>query len=195
MTSHAIAINTRSELTLFEAPAPAPARTRNMNYVVECDYDHREDTGEDFWMYLEMRATHGTINTCLTRLDAHLQAHPDADAEIVGIGTDQHTLRVIIGVNLGDSYKIKSRPKNVLAAYDFVQTLTENLANFWPQYLTGTPTDEERDLLATVVATGAITARPTIETGTDAKILAFVPNREFVTDGDGGLWQVEVAVA
>ena len=36
------------------------------------------------------------------------------------MGTDQHTVRVIIGVNLGDSFLIKARPKKVLAAYDFV---------------------------------------------------------------------------
>jgi hypothetical protein len=113
-----------------------------------------DDTGDDFWMYLQLRATPGTVNRCLTHLDRHLQAHPNADVEIVGIGTDPRTVRVIIGVNLGDSFKIKSRPENVLAAYEFVQSLSASMASFWPQYLTGTPTEEERDLLVAVVTAG-----------------------------------------
>jgi hypothetical protein len=123
--------------------------------------DDTRHTGDDFWMYLQLRATPGTVNRCLTHLDRHLQAHPNADALIVGIGTDPSTVRVIIGVNLGDSFKIKARPENVLAAYDFVQSLSASLASFWPQYLTGTPTEEERDLLASVVAAGAIQPRST----------------------------------
>jgi len=120
----------------------------------------------------------------------------------VGIGTDQHTVRVIIGVNLGDSFRIKARPNNVLAAYEFVQSLSADLANFWPQYLTGTPTDEERDLLASVAAAGAIQTRPTMVAGTDhrmaAEVLAFEPVRELVRAvqaGHSGSWQVEAAVA
>ncbi len=113
------------------------------------------DTGSDFWMYLQLRATPGTVNTCLTRLDRHIRSHPGAAVEIVGIGSDPRTVRIIIGVNLGDSFKIKARPENVLAAYEFVRSLSTNLANFWPQYLSGTPTDEERDLLASVIAAGS----------------------------------------
>lgn len=158
--------------------------------------DETGERGDDFWMYLQLRATPGTVNRCLTHLDRHLQAHPDADVEIVGIGTDPRTVRVIIGVNLGDSFKIKARPDNVLAAYDFVQSLSAGLASFWPQYLTGTPTEEERDLLASVVAAGAILARPTpVPTPVSAphtQRLTFEPDRELVPDGT---WQVENAVA
>lgn len=118
------------------------------------------DTGAEFWMYLQLRATPGTVNTCLTRLDRHIRSHPGAAVEIVGIGSDPRTVRIIIGVNLGDSFKIKARPENVLAAYEFVRSLSTNLANFWPQYLNGTPTDEERDLLASVIAAGAAGAAP-----------------------------------
>jgi hypothetical protein len=96
---------------------------------------------------------------------------------------------VIIGVNLGDGFRIKTRPKNVLAAYEFVQSLSADLANFWPQYLTGTPTDEERDLLASVVVAGAIQTRPIMVAGPDlhavAKVLTLEPERQLVLDGAG----------
>jgi len=126
------------------------------------------DTGAEFWMYLQLRATPGTVNTCLTRLDRHIRSHPGAAVEIVGIGSDPRTVRIIIGVNLGDSFMIKARPENVLAAYEFVRSLSTNLANFWPQYLSGTPTDEERDLLASAIAAGSagsagpVPARPAV---------------------------------
>lgn len=174
----------------------------NMAWAEEIEPRYDEAVGEDYLMYLQLRATPQSINKCLTHLERHLQAHPDADAEIVGIGTDQHTIRVIIGVNLGDSSKIKARPKTVMAAYTFVRSLSANLANFWPQYLTGTPTDEERDLLASVVAAGAITkapARPSTAVDADSKadadVLAFGAGQELVLAGDRAIWQVETAVA
>ena len=207
MTSHAIATNVRPGVILGCAATPAPdvpAAGTSTEYVVDApeSYGMGQDVGEDFWMYLQLRATSGTVNKCLTHLDRQLQSHPGADVEIVGIGTDQHTVRVIIGVNLGDSFRIKTRPKIVLAAYEFVQSLSADLANFWPQYLTGTPTDEERDLLASVVAAGAIQTKPTMVAGPDlcaaAEVLTFEPVRELVSAvraGHGGSWQVQTAVA
>jgi hypothetical protein len=207
MTGHAILKNVRPGVVLDCAATPAshvPAAGRDTAYVVDGPEINGlgEDIGEDFWMYLQLRATTGTVNKCLTHLDRQLQAHPGADVEIVGIGTDQHTVRVIIGVNLGDSFRIKTRPKNVLAAYEFVQSLSADLANFWPQYLTGTPTDEERDLLASVVAAGAIQTRPIVVAGPDfrstAEVLTFEPVRELVSAVQArhrGSWQVESAVA
>jgi hypothetical protein len=77
--------------------------------------------------------------------------------------------------------------------------LSADLANFWPQYLTGTPTDEERDLLASVVVAGAIQTRPIMVAGPDlhavAKVLTFEPERQLVLDGAGRIWQAETAVA
>jgi hypothetical protein len=206
MTSHAIVTNVRPDVIPDSAATPAtdvPAASRNTEYVAYGPEGFLgEDVGEDFWMYLQLRATSGTLNTCLTHLDRQLQAHPGADVEIAGIGTDQHAVRVIIGVNLGDSFRIKARPKNVLAAYAFVQSLSADLANFWPQYLTGTPTDDERDLLASVVAAGAIQTKPIMVAIPDlraaADVLAFEPEREFVSAvraGHGRSWQVETAVA
>jgi hypothetical protein len=207
MTSHAIIMNVCPDV-FSDCPATpttdVPAASRNTEYV---EYGPEgfalgADVGEDFWMYLQLRATSGTLNKCLTHLDRQLQAHPGADVEIVGIGTDQHAVRVIIGVNLGDSFRIKARPKNVLAAYAFVQSLSADLANFWPQYLTGTPTDDERDLLASVIAAGAIQTKPIMVAIPDlraaADVLAFEPEREFVSAvraGHGRSWQVETAVA
>ncbi len=206
MTSYANVTNVRPGVILDCAATPArdvPAASRSTEYVADGPESYGlGDVGEDFWMYLQLRATSGTVNKCLTQLDRQLQANPDADAEIVGIGTDRHAVRVIIGVNLGDSFRIKARPKNVLAAYAFVQSLSADLANFWPQYLTGTPTDDERDLLASVVAAGAIKTRPTMVAGPDhrvaAEVLAFEPVRELVSAvraGHGRSWQVETAVA
>jgi hypothetical protein len=204
MTSHAIVMNAHPDVILYGAATPAPdvpAASRNAEQVADDpdSYGLGEPVGEDFWMYLQLRATSGTVYKCLTHLDRQLQAHPDADVEVVGIGTDQHTVRVIIGVNLGDSFRIKTRPKNVLAAYEFVQSLSADLANFWPQYLTGTPTDEERDLLASVVVAGAIQTRPIMVAGPDlhavAKVLTFEPERQLVLDGAGRIWQAETAVA
>ena len=207
MTSYANVSNVRPGVVLDCAATPAsdlPAAGRDPEYVVDGpeSYGSGQDIGEDFWMYLQLRATTGTVNKCLTHLDRQLQSHPDADVEIVGIGTDQHTVRVIIGVNLGDSFRIKTRPRNVLAAYEFVQSLSADLANFWPQYLTGTPTDEERELLASVVAAGAIQTRPVVVAVPDlratADVLAFEPMRELVSAVRRGRvrsWQVETAVA
>jgi len=122
MTSHATVMSIRPHVIPDVAVTPAPdlpAGGRHAAYVADGpeSYGLGVSTGEDFWMYLQLRATPGTVNKCLTHLDRQLQAHPDADVEIVGIGTDQHTVRVIIGVNLGDSFRIKTRPRNVLAAY------------------------------------------------------------------------------
>jgi hypothetical protein len=207
MTSYANVTNVRPGVILDCAATPAPdvlAASRDTEYVVDCpeSYGLGQDVGEDFWMYLQLRATSGTVNKCLTHLDRQLQFHPGADVEIVGIGTDQHTVRVIIGVNLGDSFRIKTRPKNVLAAYEFVQSLSADLANFWPQYLTGTPTDDERDLLASVVAAGAIQTRSGQATMVGlraaAEVLAFEPVRELVSAvqaGHSDSWQIETAVA
>ena len=181
MTSHATVMTIRPDVILDRAATPAPdlaAASRHTAYVADGSesYGLGVNAGEDFWMYLQLRATPGTVNKCLTHLDRQLQAHPGADVEIVGIGTDQYTVRVIIGVNLGDSFRIKTRPTNVLAAYEFVRSLSADMANFWPQYLAGTPTDDERDLLASVVAAGAIQTRS-------------------VLDGHARSWQLEPAVA
>jgi len=204
MTSHATVMSIRPHVIPDIAVTPAPdlpAAGRHAAYVADGpeSYGLGVSTGEDFWMYLQLRATPGTVNKCLTHLDRQMQTHPGADVEIVGIGTDQYTVRVIIGVNLGDSFRIKTRPTNVLAAYEFVQSLSADMANFWPQYLTGTPTDEERDLLATVVAAGAVHARPSLvvdpDLGTPAAILPFEPGRELVAAGHGGSWHGETDVA
>jgi hypothetical protein len=205
MTTHVTVMNVRPDVILDSVATRLPdvsAASSNAEYVADDlePNDSAQDVGEDFWMYLQLRATPGTVNKCLTHLDRQLQAHPGADVEIVGIGTDQHTVRVIIGVNLGDSYRIKTRPKNVLAAYEFVQSLSAGMANFWPQYLIGTPTDEERDLLATVVAAGAIHTRPVMVSvpRPTAAVLPFDPERELVSDvrtGHGHRWQLETAVA
>jgi len=203
MTSHAVLINVRPGAILNgpDASLPdVPAASTNTVYVADGPESYGLGWGgEDFWMYLQLRATRGTFNKCLIHLDRQLQAHPGADVEVVGIGTDQHTVRVIIGVNLGDSSRIKTRPKNVVAAYEFVQSLSADLANFWPQYLTGTPTDDERDLLASVVAAGTIQTRPTMLVGPDARAAAEVltsePERQFALDGHSASWQVESAVA
>ena len=160
MTSQAIA--TSAGLTARDASATVvsePACRVSEQDTVRA-LPESGDAGADFWMYLQLRATPGTVNTCLTRLDRHSQSHPGAAVEIVGIGSDPRTVRIIIGVNLGDSFKIKARPENVLAAYEFVRSLSTNLANFWPQYLSGTPTDEERDLLASVIAAGSVGSVP-----------------------------------
>jgi hypothetical protein len=202
MTSHATVMNIRPDVLLDDAATPAPdaqAASRSTAYVPDGpqSFGLGVNVGEDFWMYLQLRATPGTVNKCLTHLDRQLQAHPGADVEIVGIGTDQYTVRVIIGVNLGDSFRIKTRPENVRAAYEFVQSLSADLANFWPQYLTGTPTDEERDLLASVVAAGAMTTRPAMVAGPDlraAAVLAFEPERELAPVGHGS-WLLHTAVA
>src|SRR6185503_1628267 len=183
MTSHATVMSIRPRVILDGAATPAPelpAGSRSAAYVADGPgrYGLGVDAGEDFWLYLQLRATPGTVDKCLTHLDRQLQTHSGADVEIVGIGTDQYTVRVIIGVNLGESFRIKTRPPNVLAAYEFVQSLSADMANFWPQYLTGTPTDDERDLLASVVAAGAI--RPELHAAGD---LAFEPEREGVLDG------------
>ena len=200
MTSHAILVNVRPGDILDRAvPTSTPSEAdRVAEYVADGpeSFGPAGDVGEDFWMYLQLRATPGTLNKCLTHLDRQLQAHPGADVEIVGLGTDQQTVRVIIGVNLGDSFRIKRRPENVLAAYDFVQSLFAGLANFWPQYLTGTPTDDERDLLASVVAAGAIQTGPTWVAGPGlraAKVLAFEQERRLDLDGAGGIWHAAVA--
>ncbi len=204
MTSHAIAMNDRPGVALrvpVTAIASKPACAPNMDWVAEIERQYDESVGEDYLMYLQLRATPQSITKCLTHLERQLQAHPDADAEIVGIGTDQHTIRVIIGVNLGDAFKIKARSKTVMAAYTFVRSLSANLANFWPQYLTGTPTDEERDLLASVVAAGAITkatkafARPSTAVNADTHTFAFEPEPELALAGDRASWRVETAVA
>ena len=204
MTSHAIAMNVRPDVILDDGAMSGPdvpVISRNAEYAADAPevHDVGTDVGEDFWMYLQLRATPGTVHKCLTHLARQLQAHPFADVEIVGMGTDQHTVRVIIGVNLGDSFRIKARPKNVLAAYEFVQSLSAELANFWPQYLTGTPTDDERDLLASVVAAGAIQTKPVTVAGpglrTAAEVLTFEPQRELVLDSHGSSWQLETAVA
>ena len=204
MTSQAIAMNDRPVVALREPVTAIPSKPAcgaKVDWVAEIEPLYDEAVGEDYLMYLQLRATPQSINKCLTHLERHLQAHPEADAEIVGIGTDQHTIRVIIAVNLGDSFKIKARSKTVMAAYTFVRSLSANLANFWPQYLTGTPTDEERDLLASVVAAGAITkatqvvARPSAALDADVHVLPFDAEQEFVLAGDRASWPVETAVA
>ena len=195
MTSHATVMSIRPRVLRDAAATPEPdlpAASRDAAYVADGPEGYGLDVsaGEDFWMYLQLRATPGTVNKCLTHLDRQLQTHPGADVEIVGSGTDQYTVRVIIGVNLGDSFRIKTRPTNVLAAYEFVQSLSADMANFWPQYLTGTPTDDERDLLASVVAAGAI--RPDVRA---AGLPAFEPQRELVLAGHSRSWHLETAVA
>ena len=200
MTSHGSVMNVCPDVLDGAAlPTPGlPAANGDLEYVTDATEVHDvADVGEDFWMYLQLRATPGTVHKCLTHLARQMQGHPLADVEIVGMGTDQHTVRVIIGVNLGDSFRIKARPHNVLAAYGFVRSLSADLANFWPQYLTGTPTDEERDLLASVVAAGTIQTRPIMVVGTglraSAEILTFEP--ELVPAAHSSNWQLECAVA
>lgn len=201
MTSHATVMNIRPDVNLDAAATPIPdvsAASQHTAYVADGSesYGLGVNVGEDFWMYLQLRATPGTVNKCLTHLDRQMQASPGAEVEIVGIGTDQYTVRVIIGVNLGDSFRIKTRPRNVLAAFDFVQSVAADMANFWPQYLTGTPTEDERELLASVVAAGAIQTRSAVGAGPDpraAEVLAFGPEREVAAVG--GSWQLHTAVA
>jgi hypothetical protein len=204
MANHGIVMNVCPDDILGGAAMPAPGlpvASGNAQDLADPAEVHNlgADVGEDFWMYLQLRATTGTVHKCLTHLARQLHAHPLADAEIVGMGTDQHTVRVIIGVNLGDSFRIKARPSNVVAAHGFVRSLSAELANFWPQFLTGTPTDEERDLLATVVSAGAIQTRPTMVAGAGLRaateILSFEPERELALASHGNSWQLDSAVA
>ena len=77
--------------------------------------------------------------------------------------------------------------------------MSAELTNFWPQYLTGTPTDDERDLLASVVAAGAIQTRPILVAAPGvrdaAEVLAFETEPELVLGSHGDSWQIECAVA
>ena len=62
-----------------------------------------------------------------------------------------------------------------------------------------TPTDDERDLLASVVAAGTIQTKPVTVAGpglrTAAEVLTFEPQRELVLDSHSSSWQLETAVA
>ena len=166
-------------------------------------------TSPDLLMYMQFKVdSRESAATCINKFE-RLQAASRAQSTLVGMAVEGGKIAIIFAVNLGPSHEVKERSPQALAAFEFVTQITDKLFNYWPQFFSGEPTVEQREVLNRVIEIGTVadsaittldnsaTTTATVSIDPDAPVttrntIAASVNSH-VTGPDGSLWQVEFA--
>jgi hypothetical protein len=102
-------------------------------------------------VHVALRPRRGSARRCLAGLAALAAAHPDVAVSVSGLGKDERTVRVTVGVELGPRAGVARFSPQAQAAYAFVSELFTSLYDHMPVY-TAEPGPAERAAAAGLMA-------------------------------------------
>ncbi|MGY1747036.1 hypothetical protein [Blastococcus sp. SYSU D00695] len=102
-------------------------------------------------VHVALRPRRGSARRCLAGLAALAAAHPDVAVAVSGLGKDERTVRVTVGVELGPRAGVARFSPQAQAAYAFVSELFTTLYDHMPVY-TAEPGPAERAAAAGLMA-------------------------------------------
>ncbi|WP_051683989.1 hypothetical protein [Blastococcus sp. URHD0036] len=85
-------------------------------------------------VHVALRPRRGSARRCLAGLAALAAAHPDVAVAVTGLGKDERTVRVTVGVELGPRAGVARFSPQAQAAYAFVSELFTTLYDHMPVY-------------------------------------------------------------
>jgi hypothetical protein len=85
-------------------------------------------------VHVALRPRRGSARRCLAGLAALAAAHPDVAVSVSGLGKDERTVRVTVGVELGPRAGVARFSPHAQAAYAFVSDLFTTLYDHMPVY-------------------------------------------------------------
>ncbi|MGY1741601.1 MULTISPECIES: hypothetical protein [unclassified Blastococcus] len=85
-------------------------------------------------VHVALRPRRGSARRCLAGLAALAAAHPDVAVSVSGLGKDERTVRVTVGVELGPRAGVARFSPQAQAAYAFVSDLFTSLYDHMPVY-------------------------------------------------------------
>ena len=100
---------------------------------------------------MALRPRRGSARRCLAGLAALAAAHPDVAVSVTGLGKDERTVRVTVGVELGPRAGVARFSPQAQAAYAFVSDLFTSLYDHMPVY-SAEPGPAERAAAAGLMA-------------------------------------------
>ena len=121
-----------------------PADTVDLTTAVDPSTDVLGDFDTDAFLAAEeadtvvvhvaLRPRRGSSRRCLAGLAALAAAHPDVAVSVTGLGKDERTVRVTVGVELGPRAGVARFSPQAQAAYAFVSELFTTLYDHMPVY-------------------------------------------------------------
>ncbi|MGY1772906.1 hypothetical protein [Blastococcus sp. SYSU D00813] len=119
-------------------------------------------------VHVALRPRRGSARRCLAGLAALAAAHPDVAVSVTGLGKDERTVRVTVGVELGPRAGVARFSPQAQAAYAFVSDLFTTLYDHMPVY-SAEPGPAERAAAAGLMASLGVGAPvATVVPATDA---------------------------
>ena len=99
--------------------------------VLDTDAAEEADT---VVVHVALRPRRGSARRCLAALAALAAAHPDVAVSVSGLGKDERSVRVTVGVELGPRAGVARFSPQAQAAYAFVSELFTSLYDHMPVY-------------------------------------------------------------
>jgi hypothetical protein len=120
-------------------------------------------------VHVALRPRRGSARRCLAGLAALAAGHPDVAVSVSGLGKDERTVRVTVGVELGPRAGVARFSPQAQAAYAFVSDLFTSLYDHMPVY-SAEPGPAEQAAAAGLMASLGVgaPAAPAVPAATDA---------------------------
>jgi hypothetical protein len=115
------------------------------------DTDLTAEEADTVVVHVALRPRRGSARRCLAGLAALAAAHPDVAVAVTGLGKDERTVRVTVGVELGPRAGVARFSPQAQAAYAFVSELFTSLYDHMPVY-SAEPGPAERAAAAGLMA-------------------------------------------
>ncbi|RBY86216.1 hypothetical protein DQ240_09510 [Blastococcus sp. TF02A-26] len=112
-------------------------------------------------VHVALRPRRGSARRCLAGLAALAAAHPDVAVAVTGLGKDERTVRVTVGVELGPRAGVARFSPQAQAAYAFVSDLFTTLYDHMPVYC-AEPGPAERAAAAGLMASLGVGAETVV---------------------------------
>lgn len=132
-------------------------------------------------VHVALRPRRGSARRCLAGLAALAAAHPDVAVSVTGLGKDERTVRVTVGVELGPRAGVARFSPQAQAAYALVSDLFTTLYDHMPVY-SAEPGPAERAAAAGLMASLGVGApvTPAVPAGDAVPAPRAVPAAEHV---------------
>jgi hypothetical protein len=113
-------------------------------------------------VHVALRPRRGSARRCLAGLAALAAAHPDVAVSVTGLGKDERTVRVTVGVELGPRAGVARFSPQAQAAYAFVSDVFTSLYDHMPVYAAEPGPAERAAAAGLMAALGVGSAGPEV---------------------------------
>ncbi len=102
--------------------------------LTDTDVSDAAEEADTVVVHVALRPRRGSARRCLAGLAALAAAHPDVAVSVSGLGKDERSVRVTVGVELGPRAGVARFSPQAQAAYAFVSELFTSLYDHMPVY-------------------------------------------------------------